>query len=697
MKNNLDTVYGKAGVLKLERELSVTLSQISSEGTIYIGYPFVSRDDPDFILDVLYSSQDFGLVVFDFSHFRLDMPSNILSIQQHQARIFSALRAKLYEYPPLLHGRNLAVEPQIISIHESFSQSFNDGAIVSTFADISNYLRKSDLFSSKHYQHLKAFIQKMNWLRPKKRRLGIRRDDSYGAQIREIEREISNLDAFQNKAALEVFDGPQRIRGLAGSGKTIVLAIKAAKMHMEHPEWRILLTFYSRALHQQFETLIRKITNDEPDWSKLSVMHAWGSPTKTGVYYELCNEVKHRPKNWSAAKTEYGSANAFQGVCEELLKTAKNIRPMFDVALIDEAQDLPREFFELIYHATKKPKRIVYAYDELQSLNNLEILPPESLFGVDTDGKPRVTLKNEPNQPKQDHFLPVCYRNPPWVLSSALALGFGIHRPDGVVQMFRELYGWSNAGYRAVNGKIENGSFVHIRRSKSSSPLYFSKLIDTDSSLLFKSFRSKKEERRWIYDDIVRNIEMNELEANDILIIVPDAINVREEFNEFSQLFAKNDYSVHAPGINSNHENILQPNSVAVINIHRAKGNEAPTVYLTGANYCASTVNPRRRRNVLFTALTRSKGWARITGVGESMDRLVSEFNQVKKDEFDLKFTYPTKEKLDEIWTLNKDSDAERVKQGALLEKLLSGRISHNEISDKMKEDILIAYERDAV
>jgi Resolvase, N terminal domain len=39
-----------------------------------------------------------------------------------------------------------------------------------------------------------------------------------------IEREIANLDRWQKRAAIETPKGPQRIRGLACSGKTIVLA-----------------------------------------------------------------------------------------------------------------------------------------------------------------------------------------------------------------------------------------------------------------------------------------------------------------------------------------------------------------------------------------------------------------------------------------------------------------------------------------
>lgn len=45
------------------------------------------------------------------------------------------------------------------------------------------------------------------------------------------------------KAAFEIPEGPQRIRGLAGSGKTIVLALKAAYLHTQYPDMKIAVTF----------------------------------------------------------------------------------------------------------------------------------------------------------------------------------------------------------------------------------------------------------------------------------------------------------------------------------------------------------------------------------------------------------------------------------------------------------------------
>jgi superfamily I DNA and RNA helicase len=126
--------------------------------------------------------------------------------------------------------------------------------------------------------------------------------------------------------------------------------------------------------------------------------------------------------------------DAFDGVCSEVLsatsETAPN--PIYDAVLIDEAQDMPSPFFRMVYKFTRPPKRIIWAYDELQKISEAGMPSLEDLFGQDKDGQPVVYLTNSPDHPQQDVILPVCYRNPPWALTVAHGLGFGTQRPEGL-------------------------------------------------------------------------------------------------------------------------------------------------------------------------------------------------------------------------------------------------------------------------
>ena len=50
--------------------------------------------------------------------------------------------------------------------------------------------------------------------------------------------------------------------------------------------------------------------------------------------------------------------------------------------------------------------------------------PPSELFGKNERGEPRVpNLDEVEGTPKRDIVLPVCYRNTPWALTTAHAVG----------------------------------------------------------------------------------------------------------------------------------------------------------------------------------------------------------------------------------------------------------------------------------
>lgn len=697
MTNRIDIVYGKAGDCTLEQELADVLEAFSPEGSFYIGYPITVQEEGLSEFDVLYTSKKFGLVVFDFSHYGQSLEKVEKEIVRHQESIYSALVANMIDRPELRKGRSLATQPQILSIHPRFSKKLNDEAVVSTLEDLQNHLRMSENLSDELYRHLNAFVQRSSSLHSPCNLNFKKSENSFGGILEKIKSEITTLDYHQIKATMETCDGPQRIRGLAGTGKTIVLALKAAKLHRSNPDWRILVTFHTKTLYQQFKTLIRdfSILHDkkEPNWDKLTIMHSWGGLTSKGVYTEICNKIGRRPINFSTAISKYSRSSAFGRICTDLLSETdiNKIPKIYDAVLIDEAQDLPQSFFEVVYFSTCHPKRIIYAYDEMQSLNNLKMRPPEELFGIDKNNLPRVTLENHKNSPMQDITLDKCYRNPPWILSTALAFGFGIYNKNRIVQMFDNPNSWNDIGYICKSGTIQNGKHVHLKRKESTVPSYFEKLLDIDKSVIFKTFDSREEERIWLKDQILFNLEKDEVNPEDIMIIIPDIFEFKNEYYEITKVLGQFNFGIHSPGIVSSSEKFFEKNSIAVSNIYRAKGNEAAIVYLIGAEYCNSNFISHIRRNILFTALTRSKGWVRVTGVGTKMESLENEFNIIKENSFQLKFRYPTEAELEDIITLNDKENSSRKHQRQLLEKLFNNEISIDEIPNELKENILIS------
>jgi len=222
--------------------------------------------------------------------------------------------------------------------------------------------------------------------KPNKRNIKEDQKSTKGGILEELEYEIATFDRKQKLAVLTQIDGPQRIRGMAGSGKTIVLAMKAALIHLRNPEAKILYTFYTKSLYDHIRHLITRFyrmhQDHDPDWDKVVVRHAWGGQNLPGVYYEACIENNVEPLKLAIAKQRgaINNMNAFEYACFDLLKqTNGKLRKGYDYVLIDEGQDFPPSFYWLCRKIVKNDC-LVWAYDELQNILNIEMQETTKLF-----------------------------------------------------------------------------------------------------------------------------------------------------------------------------------------------------------------------------------------------------------------------------------------------------------------------------
>jgi superfamily I DNA and RNA helicase len=106
-----------------------------------------------------------------------------------------------------------------------------------------------------------------------------------------VRQRLSEFDLQQEHIGKEIPPGPQRIRGIAGSGKTVLLCQKAAHIHLKHPEWDIAFVFFSRSLYHpiiaQLDKWLRRFSSGEvgydPKNQKFQVLHAWGAKYQPGT------------------------------------------------------------------------------------------------------------------------------------------------------------------------------------------------------------------------------------------------------------------------------------------------------------------------------------------------------------------------------------------------------------------------------
>lgn len=646
-------------------------------GYLYIGYPIIGTNDGAYPIDALLISPAKGIVIFN-----LVEGKSVDDYEDAQDDCVNKLEAKLKNYKQLMIKRTLCVPINIITYAPALLKHIEvdeDYPLCKTNDDLDQVINKLSWSHKEYYEKVISVLQNISTIRKGIKKRIIQKTESRGAKLKNLEDSISTLDNQQSRAVIETIEGVQRIRGLAGSGKTVVLALKAAYLHAQHPEWKIAVTFNTRSLKGQFHKLINTFfieqTNEEPDWSNLNIIHAWGAPgggEKNGLYYTFCliNNIEYY--DFIAAKSKFGSVDPFGEACKCAL-ASQGHKQIYDAILIDEAQDFSSYFLRICYELLKEPKRLVYAYDELQNLRSQSLPSPEEIFGKNELNMPKVTFKADAdNVVNQDIILEKCYRNSRPALVTAHALGFGIYRciddskQNGIIQMFDQSGLWYDIGYVTEQGNLADGEHVVLKRTECSSPKFLENHSNIDDLILFKKFESQEEQDNWVANQIELNLNEDELRPDDIIVINPDPLTTNKKVASIRTLLFQKNIQSHTAGVDTTPDVFFSENndSVALSGIYRAKGNEAAMVYVINAQTCYnSRFDLAKKRNQLFTAITRGKAWIRVLGVGDEMDGLIEEYNKVKNHNFTLDFIYPTKEERAHMNLVNRDmSEAEKNK-----------------------------------
>jgi superfamily I DNA and RNA helicase len=190
-------------------------------------------------------------------------------------------------------------------------------------------------------------------------------------------------------------------------------------------------------------------------------------------------------------------------------------------------------------------------------------------------------------------------------------------------------------------------------------PPYFAELLDPTDAVQVEYFSNEKEQYDALVCAIKKNLDEDELEHNDILIVIPNTYTSKTVGARIMAKLASEEIESHLVGVTTSRDEVFQNGSIAITHIHRAKGNEAAMVYIINAEYCYGGFELSRKRNILFTAVTRSRCWVRIFGVGEAMKELQNEFLEARRHNFELEFKYPTPEEIKKLARVHRDMPEE--------------------------------------
>ena len=243
---------------------------------------------------------------------------------------------------------------------------------------------------------------------------------------------VEVMDRQQERLAKSLGAGHQLVRGVAGSGKTIVLTCRARHLRELHPDWRILVLCFNRVLADH---LARTIGTHE----RLQVMtfHAW------------CTRELRLAKIPMPPTPERGQAwHAYwEGVPSLLLDgytTGEATTGTYQAILIDEGQDFGKDWYRAILRALDPTTNSLFiALDSSQNIYNRKISWRE--LGVQIVGHSRVFRTN--------------YRNTRPILDAAYQI---ISALDSSAQTREQV-----EGYVAPERALRDGPPPEIRRQRS--------------------------------------------------------------------------------------------------------------------------------------------------------------------------------------------------------------------------------------
>lgn len=498
---------------------------------------------------------------------------------------------------------------------------------------------------------------------------------SRGKILQKLRKHLSQFDLQQEKIAKQIPPGCQQIRGIAGSGKTVLLCQKAAIMHLKHPHWKIAFIFFSRSLYQeiiqQIDKWIRYFSRQQKNYHKnnqqLQVFHAWGSREQLGFYRLLCQVTGVIPVGVN--QTIFQAPNEALGeACVDLLKQ-RAIPQLFDAILIDEAQDLmvdhwhfqgKQPFYWLAYQALRpintifpQQRRLIWAYDELQSLDSLKVPSVSEIFGEEYGNLVTGKYRNGINK---SYMMNRCYRTPAQLIMVAHSIGMGWLRPQGMLTGMIHKEDWNNLGYE-IEGSLVKGKKITIKSSQEKLPHPLTNLWK-DSLIEFNIYLSKQQEITALAQTIKYNLRKDELRpSGEILVIVlGDYLEASKQQKIIANFLIKQGIDIFIPGTKNcnclDAESEENPNqfwfkgAVTIARIHRVKGHEADMVYVLGLEFVAQKEDNLLLRNQLLIAITRSRGWVNLSGIGNYA--FYQELNKViaSRERFTLIYMPPQKREI---------------------------------------------------
>lgn len=443
-----------------------------------------------------------------------------------------------------------------------------------------------------------------------------------GSEIDEIVAWDKFLSEEQKDLSRLSLDGfPRLIRGVAGSGKSVVLANLVARyLHRkldtldggQLPENlasvgvicfnQALVSFLKRKIRIAFRE--QTLTENIPS-SVLFVTHL------NDLMWKLVDEF-HWPINYIRVKDVEDGATRASMYRQQIQRFAQT-QPeyynalCFDALFVDEGQDLEPEEYRLLLELIKPTpgtgeKQLIIFYDDAQNLYG-RARPIWQNVGINVAVGDRSRVMRE------------CFRNTRQIVELAFNVLLGSQAPPDMRVQTRT---YADVAYLKNQNLIEEVG-DHFR-------VGFTEREYRRPHV--QGFSSQYDEIRWVASEITRLINDEQVRPEDILILFyrPSWFDYKL-LEEQIRAGVSNAVFVEPFGRSEDKANyIFQPGKLTISTVYGAKGYDASIVFLVGVDRFPSD---KEGRAAFYVGATRSKLLLYVTGENGSEDTLLEEAQKV--------------------------------------------------------------------
>lgn len=448
-------------------------------------------------------------------------------------------------------------------------------------------------------------------LRPEPRQDSKPPEGTKGEALAESLAEHRKLTEQQQRLTSRVWDdGPRLLRGVAGSGKTIVLATQAARMierlhdkeadlfdSGEKPQ-PVLAVCFNRSLvpfiRQRIEIAYKQRTDDVLPSGSIVVTHLnsllYLLSQRGYCKYRRVEDVRDLGERTSQYLSDLDTVGGEHG--------KRLAEGLFHCVYVDEGQDFHELEFSLLLKLCQRAKnaqpRMFVFYDDAQNLYGRQ-RPTWSDLGLELRGRSVV--------------MDECFRNTRQIVEPAFNLLLGVHADDPQSVKTRSFADTQTLKEKGLIEFRDRHIVVHFSNREGQPVALTSNDTERDEETRVANLCSKL-------------IEEDGLLPQDILVLTSKRHRATEIATAISEKLGED--QVLRPYEETEKDGLaIQSGKISVSTVASAKGYDAPFVIVASLNEFSEDVSGRAS---LYVACTRAREWLAMYTVGNT--DLVLEFTR---------------------------------------------------------------------